>query len=335
MLFNLFADTELSLLRQQLKISRRAAYSEGTQRNHRTQWRTYLSFCHYFSLVSLPATLDTICLFCQFLSQSLAPSSIRNYVSGVKSLHVLAGFEFSHTNSFQLRLTLKGIERLAQHCPNKAPPVTPSILSQFASVCDLSSVRDRVFFTLSLFAFFLFARLGNLVPESLSGFDPVKHLRRKDVVSAPHGLIVTFSHTKTIQFGQRRLSIPLLSIPGSSLCPVSSFAQMCRLVPAEPNSPAFVIPVSGSHKLVPVFKSQFVQYFRLMLQRAGNSHYYSYRGHSFRRGGASWAYSVGVPGELIQIFGDWASDAYKGYLDLSFEAKLDLASRISAPLHRS
>jgi hypothetical protein len=31
---------------------------------------------------------------------------------------------------------------------------------------------------------------------------------------------------------------------------------------------------------------------------------------SFRRRGASWAFSAEVPSELIQLYGDWSSDAY-------------------------
>jgi hypothetical protein len=38
--------------------------------------------------------------------------------------------------------------------------------------------------------------------------------------------------------------------------------------------------------------------------------------HSFRRGGASWAFTAEVPTELIQLYGDWRSDAYKKYLKL-------------------
>ncbi|CAC5393969.1 unnamed protein product [Mytilus coruscus] len=42
-----------------------------------------------------------------------------------------------------------------------------------------------------------------------------------------------------------------------------------------------------------------------------------YSGHSFRRGGASFALECGLPGEVIQAHGDWRSDAYKAYLDPS------------------
>ena len=44
--------------------------------------------------------------------------------------------------------------------------------------------------------------------------------------------------------------------------------------------------------------------------RAGVPKASSFRGHSLRRGGASWAFNTGVPGELIQILGVWSSEAW-------------------------
>ena len=54
----------------------------------------------------------------------------------------------------------------------------------------------------------------------------------------------------------------------------------------------------------------------------------SFRGHYFRRGAASRAFNHCVPGELIQIDGDWASDAYKAYLEFSVESKLTFAHQL-------
>ena len=69
---------------QDLKKTRWAAYAAGTRKNHKTQWKAYLSFCLYFDLRAyLPALLDTVCLYCQFLSRSLTPQSVRNYLSSV------------------------------------------------------------------------------------------------------------------------------------------------------------------------------------------------------------------------------------------------------------
>ena len=39
-----------------------------------------------------------------------------------------------------------------------------------------------------------------------------------------------------------------------------------------------------------------------------------------------------VPGELIQIYGDWASDAYKCYLEFSEDAKLRVAREMVSSL---
>ena len=60
----------------------------------------------------------------------------------------------------------------------------------------------------------------------------------------------------------------------------------------------------------------------------GISNAQSFRGHSFRRGAASWAFRCGVPGEIIHLYGDWSSDAYKLYLEFSLESELTLANQL-------
>ena len=44
-----------------------------------------------------------------------------------------------------------------------------------------------------------------------------------------------------------------------------------------------------------------------------------YNTHSFRRGGATWAFLAGVPAHVIKIMGNWKSDAYLRYLDFPAE----------------
>ena len=53
-----------------------------------------------------------------------------------------------------------------------------------------------------------------------------------------------------------------------------------------------------------------------------------FRGHSIRRGESTWAFQNGVPGEFIQIYGGWASDPYKCYLEFSEEVKLRVAKHV-------
>ena len=140
---------------------------------------------------------------------------------------------------------------------------------------------------------------------------------------------MTLLYTKTIQFGKRRLHIPLLKIP-SLLCPVKAFTSaLAFLAPPHLHIPAFVFLDSGKTKWLT--KSVFVKTFRKVMRTCGQDSSL-FTGHSFRRGGASWAFQSGVPGELIQICGDWVSDSYKRYLEFSTQNKLDLAALLTKDL---
>ena len=176
------------------------------------------------------------------------------------------------------------------------------------------------------------ARLANIVPVSANSFDPRRHLTRGDVAVTSHGPFVSFNCTETIQIGERRLHIPLLRIADSPLCPVSAYLRMIRLVPACRSTPVFLI--SSPKGLIRLTTRTFVSSFCLCLPVTGISNAQSVRGHSFRRGAATWAFSCGVPGETIQLYGNWSSDAYKLYLEYGLESKLALANQLrQAILH--
>lgn len=106
---------ELRRLRRDLKHSQRSAYSCGTYSNLRTQFKAFFLFCFYFKPTPVPAELTRVCLYVQFLSRTLTPPSIRNYLSGVKLLHLFSGADYPFTKDFVLSLTLRGIARRAFH----------------------------------------------------------------------------------------------------------------------------------------------------------------------------------------------------------------------------
>ncbi len=90
--------------------------------------------------------------------------------------------------------------------------------------------------------------------------------------------------------------------------PVSAVCQALRAaVHQSPKTPAF--PVSGA-----VFDKKL----KAVTQGEGNL-----SGHSFRRGGACWALSQNIPGEVIKIMGDWKSTVYMSYLDQLPQPVLD------------
>jgi len=46
-----------------------------------------------------------------------------------------------------------------------------------------------------------------------------------------------------------------------------------------------------------------------------------YSGHSFRRGGATFARAAGVPDEVIKAQGDWISEAWLSYISATDELR--------------
>ena len=94
---------------------------------------------------------------------------------------------------------------------------------------------------------------------------------------------------------------------------------MCEMLPASEHSPAFVFPKGSG--VVPVTNNVCNRYIKYFLNLIGlDTKLYS--SHSFRRGGDTLAFSSKVPSELIQIHGDWPSDAYEIHLEFSLKDKL-------------
>ena len=326
------AELQLSNLDTDLRKSKQAAFATSTQKNLKTQWRTYLSFCIYFSLTYLPATTKTISLYTQFLSRSFkSVNSILNYVNGVRLLHLYSGFEFEHLHIFEYNLLIRGLKRLNPHIPHRVMPITPEILLDIVRFLDLSKDFDLAIWCSFLTCFYLMARKSSIIPSSNKEFDIKKHITRKDIVLTDGYLIVTLKYSKTIQCGDRILSVPIVAIPNSPLCLLHSYVRLCEMVKATDLSPAFCYKLNK--QICTITHSLFTSTLRKLLKQARyNDKMYS--GHSFRRGGATWAFKSNVPGEFIQIIGDWSSDCYKIYLDTTFETKLEIANRIKTSIEK-
>ena len=146
------------------------------------------------------------------------------------------------------------------------------------------------------------------------------------------GIVITFLRTKSIQFGRRRLHIPLVRLD-TIFCPVRAYRLSLEKLGALRGSliPAFAFRERG--KLTWLTKDIFIDTLREITSRFATGDEL-FTGHSFRRGGATWAFQSGLPGELIQVMGDWSSDCYKRYLEFSMQNKLQLSSFFSRNLSK-
>ena len=175
-----FILTDFAVLKRQLRRSQRSAYSEGTFKNFKTQIKSYLLFCEYFHIESMPVSVETLCLYIQFLGRSMkSAQSVRNYLNGVKLYHILNDAEFPSLQDFQIKLTLRGLGKVLFHTPKQAAPFTPDILTEIWRVVDFFNPMLSSIWCAFVFAFFMMARKSSIAPKSVLSFDPTKYLCRK------------------------------------------------------------------------------------------------------------------------------------------------------------
>ncbi|KAI8483473.1 hypothetical protein Bbelb_388050 [Branchiostoma belcheri] len=314
--------------------AKRSAFSAGTYNNLRTQWRSFLLFCEYYGLPALPTTSATLARYALFLSRSCkSPNTVKIYVHGVRQLHLFYDFPPPPDSAFELKLVFMSLARHSTHTPQQKLPITPEILLSIRSLLDLQRPLHATLWAVFCIGFFTLLRKSNLVPPSRAAFSADKHLTRASLQLTPDGLIVRITWSKTRQFRQKVLQLPVAAIPGHPLCPRAAYLHMTHLLPASGDSPAFLVPGSDG-SLVSLTHSTLVSHLKTLLQAAGfPSNKFS--GHSFRRGGATFAWHCGADPQTIKLMGDWSSDAYEVYLDSSLEQRWSFSKHISHSICQS
>ena len=111
----------------------------------------------------------------------------------------------------------------------------------------------------SLLLFFSFLRKSNLVLPTPNLTCP-KVPRRLDLYVSPNGAFLHIRATKTIQFFQRALSIPLSIILGSLLCPVTALINHLRLNSVGPSDSLFSVRSPSTQSTQPITYYHFSKF---------------------------------------------------------------------------
>ena len=248
-----------------------------------------MRFCLYFKRSPVPADSNTVLAYATFLARSLSPNSIPSYMNIIKLMHLEKGYP-SPLKNWELNAVTRGIQRRLGSPPKQKLPITIDLLTKIFAQLDLHLSEHKAFWAACLIAFFAFLRKSTLLPKSDS--TKKKALCIKDVSLNKSMLVLHIRHTKIIQFGQRRLDIPVNAIPGLILCPVSAMARvLSEMQPGSvsANQPLFSYTnVKGKTNYLN--HSSFVSLLKTVLCKCSvNTNDYS--GHSFRIGGCSYAFS--------------------------------------------
>lgn len=273
----------MASLDQDVATLRSLTFAESTRRTYQSQQTLYLQFCSSLHIVPVPISPCDLGRYIAFLGSKLSFSSVRQYLNVVRIMHLDEGYSNPLENSFYLSSILKGLRRHKGDGINPKLPITDSILRGILAVLNLNNPFEVCFWAACLVAFFSFFRKSNLLIPSKAQFNPDKHLCVSDVQFGPQGAVLSVRWSKTIQYRQRTLQIPLPHIAGSPFCPSSALMLCTSLAPKRNNPlPLFSFPTPQGTQ--PITYAAFITHLRLCLRKLGfNPSLYS--GHSFRRGG--------------------------------------------------
>ncbi|KAL9985935.1 hypothetical protein ACROYT_G008391, partial [Oculina patagonica] len=152
-------------------------------------------------------------------------SSVRSYLNIIGLLHKEFGLPNPLLNNWSLNSLLTGISRSKGLTPNQKQPLTPAMLIQLHALLDLTCSHDASFWAICLVAFYGMFRKSHLLPTAATKFNPSKQLIKADFKIFSWGTLVSVRWSKTIQFRERVVDIPLPYIPGSALCPTTAITN--------------------------------------------------------------------------------------------------------------
>ena len=123
-------------------------------------------------------------------------------------------------SNWALQSLLTGIKHVKGQPPAQKLPITPDVLKKIYLQLNLHNSFDASFWAVCLVSFYGMLRKCHLLAGSRHTFHLSQQLVRSDFQIFPWGALVTIRGSKTIQFQERVVQIPLPLIPDSPLCPV-------------------------------------------------------------------------------------------------------------------
>lgn len=310
------------------------ALAANTRRQYGYQVKWWAMFCIYTGIDFQEPPEMAVCAYAALLARSVAATSVRQYVKGLKDFYLERGYtQFADPLRWRrLFKTFKGIDRAKKVGVNKKVPITPAMLLALREYLNLHDPAHVAIFALALVAFFGYFRKSNLAVGSASLWSDGKCLRFGDirVDSQVHALAIKAPGSKTRQSSAAPV-IWVKGLPGHPLCPVAAWTAHVAAsgVPADDAVTAFSYRVLEQR--VPMHHKDVDSVAKVMARLAGIDESAA-ASHSFRRGGATWALQSGVAEVLVQRQGDWRSAAYKEYIELSRAQALSTTARMLAAM---
>ncbi|PPR04749.1 hypothetical protein CVT24_006895 [Panaeolus cyanescens] len=278
---------------------------------------------------AIPATTEALCEWVAWLADRLLKhSTIKSYLSAVRSMHVDAGVSDENCSSPMLQRVLRGVKLIHGAPRNPKLPIDGPLLDRIAQLSGPLTLAGNASFDAAIkVAWAGFLRCGEFTIPSKSKFNPTTHLSRSSItfypsIDDPSHVRLSLPASKTDPF-RKGVSILLAKAQSNpSRCPVEALRKLFTLHPAPKEAPLFV---DDLNEALP--RDHFIKRLKSSLTSLGVEES-GYSGHSFRRGAATSAAIAGFSDYEIQLMGRWSSDSYKLYIDIPQDRLIQLSSNL-------
>lgn len=284
-------------------------YRPSTSRTYKSAQQAYLQFCNLFGFIALPATEQVLLRFMAYKALSVGYQSFTVYLSAIKALHDLHGYQCPSMSSPRINLFIRGLKNNAPP-PRKKSPLTYQMLSDIKGYLS-HSFTDMTVWTCMTVAFF-----GCLRAAEVCATDCIDELyvpKVSDVYfgtdrNGVHFMSVTVRRTKTEPHGIDCI----IGCSGTDICAYCAMVAYLRargIYNCADHSGFLFVLADGAV----LTKSFLVASMRTLLHLAGYEAQ-SFTGHSFRVGSATQGYDNGLSEHDIKSLGHWKSSTYHRYI---------------------
>ena len=322
------ATPQLSLLRQQVKFLRLAGLAPSSRQQYTAVQRLYVTFLSDIDMYHKRYDMDWVAreglpLWAAHLAlnRGIQASTIGRYINGaIRDFYLQRGYRNPARHNHIITSIIAATRR-RQPTENsrRKLAITPSILRRIAETTDQSNPKQVASMTAACFALFAALRKSNVSTESAHGDETThKAPRACDIWTTDNDTFIwiRLHHTKTIQFRERILDIPIYVADDTPINALT-WLRLHRTLspPTHPSSHAFAYRRPNG-TFTNLTHRDFIAFTKQSITRIGLKAT-DYAGHSYRRGGATHAARCHAPIHVLKTLGDWKSDAYLLYVEVA------------------
>ena len=316
------SNPHLTLLYHKAARRMQQAFAESTRRSYAAMFRMFLAFLVFLNIQPTLISSTHVLAFLEFLVfNKVSHSQIANYLSAIKSKYAMLSLSTAPFFDQRIKYFTKAVARCAPLTIKLKAIIEPPLLVQIIDQCQFFHM-GFVFKAAILLAYFAFLRISNLVPHTISSYDPLKQLARADVFFAHPGAHILLKWSKTMQMNNSIRVIKIPALGASPLCPVSALQDLLGNTPDQSNNHLFQIKCYK--KWVPLTDTRLRKIFASILSSLHLSKS-NITFHSLRRSGATLVFNSSVPIQDIQSHGTWTSECVWSYITQDHQASEKVA----------